>query len=193
MQVGEQPIRPLKCIDQFAVAHSPSTHLHFQIPVNDNNEMLQSPIQPNDPQGELIQMASLSICDEAPMANKAVIACVDERCWRVMCADELFGGKVMILAGDFQQTCPMIRNGLKAQVIDASIRSWPFWEDLKIYHLTCPCCNARNPKFQQWVDSIGDGAGPDIDLSMLKQVTHMQDILDFIFPIHVLADPLQCL
>jgi len=38
------------------------------------------------------------LCDEAPMANKAVIACVDERCWRVMCADELFGGKVMILS-----------------------------------------------------------------------------------------------
>jgi len=29
--------------------------------------------------------------------------------------------------------------------------------------------------------------GPHIDLSMLKQVTDMQDILDFTFPIHVLA------
>ena len=138
-------------------------------------------------------MASLSICDEAPMANKAVIACVDETCRRVMHGDELFGGKVIILVGDFRQTCPVIRNGLKAQVVDASIRSWAFWDDLKIYHLTRPCRNACDPEFQQWVDRIGDGAGPHIDLSMLKQVTDMQDILDFTFPIHVLANPLQCL
>ena len=87
----------------------------------------------------------------------------------------------------------MIRNGSKAQVVDASIRSWAFWDDLKIYHLTRPCRNACDPEFQQWVDRIGDGAGPHIDLSMLKQVTDMQDILDFTFPIHILADPLQCL
>jgi hypothetical protein len=87
----------------------------------------------------------------------------------------------------------MIRNGLKVQVIDASIRSWPFLDNLKIYHLMCPCRNARDPEFQQWVDSIGDGTGPDIDLLMLKQVTNVQDILDFVFPIHVLTDPLQCL
>jgi hypothetical protein len=46
-------------------------------------------------------MASLSICDKALMANKAVIACVDEMCQHMMHADEIFGGKVVILAGDF--------------------------------------------------------------------------------------------
>jgi hypothetical protein len=97
--------------------------------------MLLSPIQANDPQGELIRMAALIICDEAPMGNKAVLACVDETCQRVMQSDELFGTKVVILSGDFQQTCPVIRRGSKAQIIDASIRSWPFWDDICIYRL----------------------------------------------------------
>jgi len=127
------------------------------------------------------------------MGNKAVLACVDETCRRVMQSDELFGDKVVILSGDFRQTCPVIRRGSKAQIVDASIRSWPFWDDIHIYHLTQPYHNARDPEFQQWVDTIGDGAGPEVSLSMLTRVNELQDVLDFVYPNHVLRDPLLCL
>jgi hypothetical protein len=69
--------------------------------VNDKNEMLQSPIKADDPRGELIREATVIIWDEAPMANRAVLACVEETCRRVMECDEPFGGKVIILLGDF--------------------------------------------------------------------------------------------
>ncbi|KAJ7195351.1 hypothetical protein GGX14DRAFT_301325, partial [Mycena pura] len=49
-----------------------------QIPVNDKNEMLESPIDPWDPRGELLRQAALIIWDAAPMANKAVLAYVEE-------------------------------------------------------------------------------------------------------------------
>jgi hypothetical protein len=67
------------------------------------------------------------------MANKAAVACVEEMCQWVIRVDTLFGGKILILSGDFCQTCPVIRKGTKAQVIDASIRSLPFWNNLKTY------------------------------------------------------------
>jgi len=107
--------------------------------------------------------------------------------------DTLFGGKILILSGDFRQTCPIIRKGTKAQVINASIRSLPFWNDLKIYHLTVPHHNAQDPQVLQWVDAIGDGAGPEISLLMLRLVNDMRDVLEFVFPPHILQDPLQCL
>jgi len=40
--------------------------------------MLQSPIKPTDPRGELIKEASIIIWDEGPMVNRAVLACVEE-------------------------------------------------------------------------------------------------------------------
>ena len=83
--------------------------------------MLLSPIQPDSPRGELIKDTSVIIWDEAPMANRAVLACVEETCQCVMKNDSLFGGKIMILLGDFRQTCPVIHGGSLAQIVDASI------------------------------------------------------------------------
>jgi ATP-dependent DNA helicase PIF1 len=155
--------------------------------------MLLSPIQPNDPRGELIRVAALVICDEAPMGNKAVLACVDETCRRVMHSDGLFGGKVVILLGDFRQTCPVIRKGSRAQVIDASIKSWPFWDNLKIYHLTERYRNAADPEFAEFVDEIGDGAGPDVSLAMLHTVEHIEDVIRFVYPPDILLNSAACL
>ncbi|KAF8197264.1 PIF1-like helicase-domain-containing protein [Mycena galopus ATCC 62051] len=95
---GEQPILHLK--------HQPNAI--NRVPVNNKNEMLESPIDPSDPRGELIREAALIIWDEAPMANRAVLSCVEETCRRVMGNDLPFGGKVIFLLGDFRQTCPVI-------------------------------------------------------------------------------------
>lgn len=73
--------------------------------------MLESPIKPNDPQGDLIHETLVIIWHEAPMANCAVLACVEEVCRKVMENDEPFGGKIVILLGDFCQTCPVIHRG----------------------------------------------------------------------------------
>ena len=52
--------------------------------MNENNEMLVSPIQPESPHGELIRDTSVIIWDEAPMANRAVLACIYETCQRIL-------------------------------------------------------------------------------------------------------------
>lgn len=132
------------------------------MPINEENEMLISPIQANDPQGELIRLTAVIICDEAPMANEAVLNCVEETCRRVMHNKYLFGGKIIVLLGDFRQTCPVIQHSSKAQVIDASIKSCSFWNQLQIYHLTQHCQNAEDPTFARFVDVIGDGVGPQV-------------------------------
>ena len=81
---------------------------NFQIPVQDRNDMLISPIERNSPRGEFINEASLIIWDEAPMANRTVLACIDEVCKRVTENILPFGGKVVILLGDFRRTCPVV-------------------------------------------------------------------------------------
>ncbi|KIM57182.1 hypothetical protein SCLCIDRAFT_29027 [Scleroderma citrinum Foug A] len=96
-----------------------TTHSTFKVPVNDKNEMLLSPIKPSDPCGELIKEASLIIWDKGPMVNHTVLACVNEVCRTVMQNELPFGGKIIVILGDFRQTCPIIHGGTRAQVIDA--------------------------------------------------------------------------
>lgn len=100
--------------------------------------MLESPIDPSDPRGELLKEAALIIWDEAPMANRAVRACVKETCRRFMGNELPFGGKVIILLGDFRQTCPVVRRGSRAEVVDASIKSSPLFAYFSTVRLTIP-------------------------------------------------------
>lgn len=155
--------------------------------------MLISPVEQNDPRGELLREAALIIWDEAPMANRAVLACVDELLRRVMGNDLVFGGKIIILSGDFRQTCPVIRRGTRAQVVDASIKSSPLFSAFTIVRLTEPIRNAEDLEFAAFVDAIGDGAGPEIHLDMLQNSSSAEDLIDFVYPCHVVTDPISCL
>ena len=162
------------------------------MPVNENNEFLTSPINADDGRGELLRRASIVIWDEAPMANRAVLSCVEETLRRCMRNNAPFGGKVIILLGDFRQTCPVVRGGSRAQVVQASIRSSPLWNEFTIRRLLVPIRNAQDPEFADFVDAIGDGAGPEVTLSMLEGCRTMQDLVDFAFPDEVLNVPEMC-
>ena len=176
------------------IARCRTDHFNYiKVPVNNKNEMLESPIDPSDPRGELLKEAALIIWDEAPMANRAVLACVEETCRRVMGNELPFGGKVIILLGDFRQTCPVVRRGSRAEVVDASIKSSPLFAYFSTVRLTIPIRNAADPQFASFVDTIGDGAGPEIPLDMLTKVYSMNELIDFVYPSEILANPIACL
>ena len=167
--------------------------MHIQVPVNNRNEMLLSTIDPFDSRGDLIRAASVVIWDEAPMVNRAVVACVDDICQKVMQNSQPFGGKIIILLGDFRQTCPVVRGGSQADIIDASIKSSPLWPLFQLFPLSMPIRNADDPEFASWVDNIGDGASPEINLDFISRACSHDELLDFVYPSEVLADPSCCL
>jgi hypothetical protein len=53
--------------------------------------------------------------------------------------------------------------------------------------------NAEDLEFAEFVDAIGDGAGPEVQLNMLQTVHSPKDLIDFVYPIHILSNPLDCL
>lgn len=122
------------------------------------------------------------------MANRAVLSCVEETCRRVTGNNAPFGGKVVIILGDFRQTCPVIPGGSRTRVVNASVRSSPLWPSFKIYRLITPLRNAEDPEFAHWVDTIGDGAGPDINLDMIDRLSSVNDVIAFVFPDDILHD-----
>ena len=127
------------------------------------------------------------------MANRAVLACVEECCRRVMNNQVLFGGKVVLLLGDFRQTCPVVPRGTKADVLNASISRCPFWPEFQIARLIAPIRNAEDPTLASFVDQIGDGAGPRIDLSFFTCVTDVKNVINFVYGQDTVDDPVACL
>ena len=164
-----------------------------QVPVNERNEFLESTIDPQHQRAELLRRCDLIIWDEAPMANCAVLACVEECCRKVTGNQIPFGGKVVILLGDFRQTCPVVPRGTKADVLNACISRCPLWPLFRISRLTVPIRNADDPAFASFVDEIGDGAGPRIDLSFLAHTTNIDDVISFVYDQSILNNPDACL
>ena len=170
-----------------------TTNPNHQIPVNERSEMLESPISPTDPRAQLIRRCNLIIWDEAPMANRSVLACVDETCQKVMGSTLPFGGKVIVLLGDFRQTCPVIWNGTRAEVTNASISRSAVWSNFKIYRLIVPVRNSEDPPFAAFVDAIGDGGGPKISFQGLQYARSRLELSRFVFPEDILGNPALCL
>ena len=156
--------------------------------------MISSSIHDNDSRAQLIRNASIITWDEAPMTNNlAVLSTMEEVCRLAMHDQRPFGGKIVVLLGDFRQTCPVVRNGSKNDVLDASIKASPLWPLFHTIHLPRLIRNAEDPEFATFINNIGDGTQPNVDLHILQHACSSNDLIDFVFPQNVLLDPVQCL
>ena len=111
---------------------------------------------------KLIMMALIIVIDEATMLNNLLLQALDECLRDIMQTDQPFGGKVLVLCGDFRQTLPVIPGASRAGIIDKCLNQHPLWRHFTVMHLTKNMrVNAKSdPKLIEWSDwlqRIGDG------------------------------------
>ncbi|GJW70431.1 DNA helicase [Tanacetum coccineum] len=85
---------------------------------------------------DLLRETDLIIWDEAPMNDRHCFKDLDH-CLRDI-LDNLhtfFGGKSIILGGDFRQTLPVKKKASKPEIIDALITASYLWTGFKVYTL----------------------------------------------------------
>ncbi|GBN30867.1 hypothetical protein AVEN_47678-1 [Araneus ventricosus] len=73
------------------------------------------------PKADKLRQAVLNIIDEITMLTKEGLRCIDSLLRDLMNNDKPFGGKVIIIGGDFRQTLPVIprANGSRRNLIEA--------------------------------------------------------------------------
>jgi hypothetical protein len=86
--------------------------------------------------------------------------------------------------------CPVIRCRTRVQVADASIKAFHLWPLFSMWQLTQPVCNADDPEFANFVDNIGYGAGPNVQLvSMLCTLQTSSSILSTLLIFYLIPPP----
>ena len=111
---------------------------------------------------KLIEMALIIVVDEATMLNNLLLQALDE-CFRdIMRTSTPFGGKVLVLCGDFRQTLPVIPGASRAGIIAKCLNQHPLWQHFTVMHLTKNMrVNAKSdPKlleWSNWLQCVGDG------------------------------------
>jgi hypothetical protein len=116
-----------------------TAHSRFKIPVTGLCGSSACYVPLNSPQVALIQVARLIVWDEAPMAHKHVFEAVNHTLQLVMgvvdpaLKDMLFGGKVVVMGGDFRQILHVVPRGMKGQIVDASLkRTAVLWHHVNV-------------------------------------------------------------
>lgn len=74
-----------------------------------------------------------------------------------------FGGKTVLLGGDFRQTLPIIPQGSRADAVLASIKQSHLWDFCNVFDLKQNMrLDESQESFAEWLLSVGDGAAPYI-------------------------------
>ncbi|XP_013622638.1 PREDICTED: uncharacterized protein LOC106328691 [Brassica oleracea var. oleracea] len=140
-----------------------TAHSRFNIPI-DLKATSTCHITPGTMLAELIEKAALIIWDEAPMTDRHAFEALDKSLRDILSLHDpkartlLFGGKTVLLGGDFRQILPVIPQGTRADIVSASISHSYLWESCHKFTLQKNICLSEDEKeFSNYVLRVGDG------------------------------------
>ncbi|XP_012841489.1 PREDICTED: uncharacterized protein LOC105961772 [Erythranthe guttata] len=164
-----------------------TAHSRFGLPIIVHEGSTCS-ISQQSPQAELLMKANLIIWDEAPMMHRYCFEALDSTMRSILQSDEPFGGKVVVLGGDFRQILPVILKASRQDIVHATINSSPLWKNCKVLTLqknmrlqSCAstCTVEEIKEFADWILKIGNGEiGEENDGEASIEIPHDMLILD---------------
>ena len=114
-----------------------TAHSTFKFPLHIDPHSNTSTISVQEIRAKLIRHSKLIIWDEAPMAHKHLLQLLDTTLRDIMSTpDTPFGGKVVVLSGDFIQILPVIVKGSRAIIVNACLKKSHLWQYAQVFHLT---------------------------------------------------------
>lgn len=69
------------------------------------------------------------------MHNKLTFEAVDKSLWDLTGNDRAFGGKVIVMGGDFRQVLPIIPHGNRAEIVSAALNRSSIWRNIQVLKL----------------------------------------------------------
>lgn len=85
---------------------------------------------------KVLQRCQLIVWDECTMAHKKALEALNRTLQDLRNNPSLFGGVLILLAGDFRQTLPVIPRSTAADEINACLKSSNLWRHVKTLKLT---------------------------------------------------------
>jgi ATP-dependent DNA helicase PIF1 len=103
--------------------------------------------------------------------------------------EKIFGGKTVVLGGDFRQILPVVPKGGREDIVSASLPRSHLWQHVTILRLhinmrVMAANSEEQRKFAKWVLNVGDGSLPAIakeegvDPDWIKIPSHMMLLVE---------------
>ncbi|XP_044591373.1 uncharacterized protein LOC123269604 [Cotesia glomerata] len=146
-----------------------TAHSAFKLPLNlCHSESPLCNISKQSDIAHVLRETKIIIWDECTMAHKKAIEALNRTLQDIRGCNQLMGGVVVLLAGDFRQTLPVVPRGTRADEIQACIKSSFLWPSVKVLSLTINMRVHLQPhpqaeEFSKVLIDIGDGKIPEED------------------------------
>lgn len=171
-----------------------TAHSAFKLPLNIHN--IETPtcnIPRNSGMAKVLKQCDAIVWDECTMAHNKSLEALDRTLKDLRGNRNLFGGVLIILAGDFRQTLPVIPRATPADELNACLKTSQLWRFVKTIRLTTNMrvhlqndSSARD--FSKQLLDIGNGKMPvDGGLITLPQnfchiIDSKEDLIANVFP-----------
>ncbi|MGF7232382.1 AAA family ATPase, partial [Arachidicoccus sp.] len=113
-------------------------HRTFGLPFGEIDHESSSNAKPNSKLGEELKETDVFIIDEVSMVSKHVLRIIDKKLQEIMENKLPFGGKILIIGGDFRQILPIKKHAGRSQLVSLSVKTSYLWKYFKtnIFRLT---------------------------------------------------------
>ncbi|GBN56753.1 hypothetical protein AVEN_270976-1 [Araneus ventricosus] len=142
-----------------------TAHSIFKIPLTLNATSTCN-LKPNTSEAKILLDAKVIVWDEAPMTHVHAFLAVDRLLKDLTKCDEPFGGKMILLGGDFRQVLPVILRGSRSLTVSSCVKKHRLWSDFFVMKLTENMRAFDSEKeFASWLLHVGEGeSGEKIQL-----------------------------
>ncbi|XP_069968843.1 uncharacterized protein [Bactrocera oleae] len=114
-----------------------TAHSALKLPLNmQSNETPTCNVSKNSAMAKVLQQCKLIVWDECTMAHKKSLEALDRTLKDLRSNNNQFGGAMILLAGDFRQTLPVIPRSTPADELNACLKSSNLWKHVKVLHLS---------------------------------------------------------
>ncbi|XP_021991122.1 uncharacterized protein LOC110887865 [Helianthus annuus] len=155
-----------------------TAHSRFKIPLDLTDDSLCY-IKKHTQLAQVLMERSLIIWDEAPMSDRRCFESLDKSLGDVLGnQDKPFGGKTVLLGGDFRQILPVKPKASKAEIIASSLPRSYFWDKFRVHRLTKNMRLSQSnatitekvviASFSKWLLDVGDNKTGAVDKESLS-------------------------
>ena len=144
-----------------------TAHSRFRLPVPIPSEGCCCNVKAQFAVARLLRDAAVIVWDEAPMCHKEMVSAVDKCLQELLGCSNSFGGKIILLGGDWRQIPPVTRYVERDAVSAISMCSLPFWKSSSLIHcrLTKNMRAREDVSYADFCKVVGDGLLPSAESS----------------------------
>lgn len=176
-----------------------TAHSLFKLPIPPNeNPHSVCNIERNSPLADYLKKIELIVWDEATMINRFQLEALDRTFKDFTNVETIFGNKIVVFAGDFRQTLPVIKHSNKSKILNHCIKNSYILDNCKEFFLTenLRMTGSKEQKyFSEYILKIGNDLiqkNIDEEISIKKELLfdndNIDDFIEYLYPKHQLFE-----